>query len=142
MKKRIVAHIAVSVLVGPPLAGVVFLITTGLLRFGPVVLDHIGPTFGLAITPYSWLIAFIPALIAGAVNGAAVLVLPRPSPRLLLAPVVGAIVFALCLNWLAQEGANGLSGGDVLTAIAVAGAVASLICVALVESFGGAPGST
>jgi hypothetical protein len=136
---RIVAHVAAAIIAGPPIAGVIFLLFTGLRRFGPAVLDQIGPTFALAITPYSWLIAIVPAFITGLVDGAAVLVLPRPGPRLLLAPAVGAIAYVSCLRWLAQEDVGGATDADALVGIAIAGALASLICVALVESFGHDP---
>jgi hypothetical protein len=136
---RIVAHIAVAVVVGPPLAAVIFLMATGLMRFGPAVLDHIGPTFGLAITPYSWLIAIVPAFVVGLIDGAALLVLRRQGPRLLLAPVVGGLAFPGFLTWLAEDETTGVLDFSTLGALGVAGALATLICVALVESFGRDP---
>jgi hypothetical protein len=134
MMSRAIALVILAAVAGPPLAAALFLVVGGLFRFGPPALAGLGETLGLAVTPYTWLIALVPALIAGIANAVALRLVPRETLRLLAALPLGAAPYLLLLNWLAVDEATGSYVAGDLAALGIAGAVASLVCVALVET--------
>jgi hypothetical protein len=140
MIQRALALVIVAGVLGPPIAAVSFLVLTGVFRFGVRALAALGPDIlGLAFTPYTWLLATVPALASGVVNAVAARFLPTEVLRLLIALPVGAVAFLICLNWLLWDPVTGVAAANDVAAVGLSGALASLVCVALVESFGRTP---
>lgn len=126
--------LVVSLLAGPPIAALVILVGFGIAQHGPVSIAFFDPQFYLASIPFSYLIAWLPMLIAAAGN-VALSRLVSEVWRLLLALPAGAAPFVVQLGWLAED-EGGVSKPGELLSISLGGALASLVCVALVEAFG------
>jgi hypothetical protein len=135
MRLSDLARVAAGAILAPPLAALAFLVLSGVLQHGLAALEFMGTVALYALTPYTWLIAGLPGLVVGIVNAIAARLTRAEVVRLLLALPVGAIPFLLLVGWLTQDQETGAYNAPDLAALGLAGAFASLICVALVESF-------
>lgn len=142
MTPRSVWMIVSAVALGPAVGGLAFIVFVG-------VTDAMGPQPSNPATVFGieeyWPIIMVASYVLGAIPGllsaAAMIVLTRWLPalwqRLLVAPVVGGAISAVCLSFLLLgEGMFGsLYSLMVLGAIAASGALAALACLAVVELF-------
>jgi hypothetical protein len=142
MTPRSVWMIVSAVALGPAFGGLTFMVLTAITdAMGP---QPPNPAVVFGIDDY-WPIILVASYVLGAVPGmlsaAAMILLTRWLPtlwqRLLVAPVVGGAISAVCLSFLLLgEGIFGsLYGLMVLGVIAASGAVAALACLAIVELF-------
>lgn len=121
----------VSALLGPVVANLVFLFGTAIVagQLNAETLSLLLPSL-----PIAFVIALLPAAIAGVCN---VLIGKIPAAslnlRLLLSLPVGAVVFVVALNGLAQDESGAFSMPD-LAALGLAGALASLLPVLITEA--------
>lgn len=130
--------VVVTAVFAPPIAALAFLGLTAVLRHGPQGVAALGAAVQYALTPYTWIIALVPALLAGAANAVAGRLVRTQVLRLLVAIPAGTVPFLGLVGWLAQDQETGAFVLADLVALGMAGGLASLVCVALVESF--APG--
>ena len=135
MWRRDVALVALSVVVGPWLVAALFLTGSSLARHGLAGFLRFDPAFLLETFPFSWFIPLIPSVIVGVANAVVGRATASQLGRLGLALAIGALVFIFDLNWLAVDDGTGLVNPAELAALGVAGALASLIQVALVDAF-------
>jgi len=135
MQRRDVELIGLGLLVAPPLAAVLFLAATGVARHGLQGLYTLDLGFLVGTFPFSYVIALVPALVAMTGNAFLARLVRGQGLRLLLALPIGAIPFLIDLGFLASDEGGGPIGAEML-GLGLAGALASLVCVALVEAFG------
>lgn len=130
MQRRDVEMLLVTLVLGPMLAAILLFVVIGLLRFGLPGLATLDLALIVAAWPFAYLLAG-PAVLAIGIANAVIAHLVRSDVlRLLLALPVGALIFAVGLDWLQAEGA------DTPGAVPFTGALVSLLCMALVGAFG------
>ena len=137
---RDVVLVIVSLVFGPPIASLVVVAGSAVGQGGLDVLAQFNPRFYFATLPFAYFLAWLPMLIVAVCN----LVVARLVPeiwRLVLALPIGAITFLALLGWLGED-AGGVRNLDETVSIGLAGAVASLICLAVMEAFWPRPQST
>jgi hypothetical protein len=136
MQRRDIELLLVSGLVGPPLASFCFLLASTVGRYGLAGLATLDIAFVTGTWPFAYLFAFLPTLIAAAGNALVARWALSQLSRLALSLPIGAIPLLLSLSWLAEDDASGQMQIGELVSLGFAGAMTSLLCVALVESFG------
>ena len=142
MTPRSVWMIVSAVALGPAFGGLTFMVLTAIVD--AMAPQPPNPAVVFGIDDY-WPIILVASYVLGAIPGmlsaATMIVLTRWLPalwsRLLVAPLVGAVISAVCLSFLLLgEGVFGsLYGLMVLGVIAASGAVAAVACLAIVELF-------
>ena len=135
MWRRDVALVALGVVVGPWLVAGLFLVGSSVARHGLDGLLRFDPAFLWETFPFSWFIPLIPSVIVAVANAVVGRVTASQTGRLGLALFIGALVFGFDLSWLAEDDATGHLNLAELIALGLAGALASLIQVALVDAF-------
>lgn len=125
----------VSVVIGPPVASFAFLLATAVGRHGIAGLQAFEIDFFVATIPFAYLFTVVPSLIAAGGNALVGRWTDSQGYRLALALPIGAIPFMLALSWLAEGEAGGPFSAPDLAGLGIAGALASLLSVALVDSF-------
>jgi len=136
MQRRDVELLVLGGVIGPLLASFGFLLATTLYRQGLAGLAHLDIAFVTGTWPFAYLLAFVPSLIAAAGNAVVARWAPSQLPRLALALPIGAVPFLLSLSWMAEDEVGGEIRIGELVCLGFAGAISSLLCVAVVESFG------
>ena len=131
MQRRDIEMLLVTIVAGPALSPFVLFVVDALLRFGPIGPTQIDFFLVAATLPFAYLLASPWVLAIGVANTVVARFARADSLRLLLALPIGAVAFAIGLQWLGTE-----EGGTTPEAIPLAGALVSLLCVALVGSFG------
>lgn len=126
--------VGACLLLGPPIAALVSYVGFGIARHGVQSLQFFDIQFYLATLLFAYLISWLPMLVAGIVNAIVSRFASEPW-RLVAAVPVGAIPVVVQLGWLAEDEVNGRQVSDLFV-IGLGGALASLVCVALVEAFG------
>jgi hypothetical protein len=135
VQRRDVILIIVSLLVGPPIASVLYLFFTAMLRLGVAGAQALDLELLLAMFPFFYLIAW-PALLATAIGNAVVARWVKGErSRLLVSLPIGALALMVLLHWLTTDDAGQNADLALLACLAAAGAIASLVSVALVEAF-------
>jgi hypothetical protein len=122
--------------IGPPLASFCFVLATTVSRYGLAGLATLDIAFVTGTWPFAYLLAIVPTLVAAAGNALVARWALSQISRLALSLPIGAIPFLLSLGWLAEDDVAGQMQVGELVSLGVAGAMTSLLCVALVESFG------
>lgn len=89
-----------------------------------------------AILTAGYVLGAVPGLASAVIMSLLTRVLPRRGHRLMVAPLVGAVVSVAILSF-ALFGQRGPTLGDLMLIVSVlfAGAIAAFICLALVECF-------
>ena len=126
--------VLVCLLLGPAVAEVTFLIGSGIGRFGPNALLAFDFRFILGALPFTYFVTVWANLTVAAANLVARRVTSSANLRLLLALPIGAASYLGFLSWLTQTEDTYLTGE--LVALGIAGMLASLLPVAVIESFG------
>jgi hypothetical protein len=137
---RDIGLVIVSLVLGPPIAGLVTVAGSAVGQGGLAVLADFNAGLYLATLPFAYFLAWLPMLIVAVCN----LVVARLVPeiwRLVLALPIGAMTFLVLLGGLAEH-AEGVRNLGETVSIGLAGAVASLICIAVIEAFWPRPQST
>ena len=130
---RDVALVLLTVLIAPPLSAVTLLLAERALAAGLGGWMQIDVSFLLVAMIFSYPLAGFSALLIGSSNAALARLLPGEGARLLLALPVGAVIHLVTLGWLNEEaGSNAMTAG---IALAAAGALGSIVPVALFEAF-------
>jgi len=136
MQRRDLEIVILSGLFGPPLASFLFLFGSGIGRYGIAAIGELDLELIIATWPFAYLIAGVPTLVGAVANAVVARWAPPQGPRLLLALPLGAAPYLLSLGWLADIDPGGRIDATSLSALGLTGAAVSLLCVALVESFG------
>lgn len=126
--------IVACLLLGPPLVSLVMVASLSVADGGVAALAALNLEFYFGTMLFAYILGWFPAALAGGGNAVASR-LVGPGWRLLVALPVGAVPFLVSLAWLA-EGEGGAYDPNTLVGIALGGALASLIVVAMVEAFG------
>ncbi len=121
-------------LLGPPVAEVIFLLGSGISRFGPNAVLALDFGFVIGALPFTYFLTLWANLTVTAANLVARRVTSSANLRLLLALPIGAASYLGFLSWLTQTEGTYLTGE--LVALGIAGMLAALLPVAVVESFG------
>ncbi len=136
IQRRDVVLIILSLLVGPPIASVLYLVFTATLKLGVAGIEAFDLELLLAMFPFFYLTAW-PGLLATAIGNAVVARwLKGERSRLLVSLPIGALALMVLLHWLTTDDAGQNTDLALLSCLAAAGAIASLISVVLVEAFG------
>lgn len=136
IQRRDVELLIVSAVLWPPLASSWFLLASTVSRQGLAGLGALDISFVTGTWPFAYLLAMVPTLIAVAGNALVARWVPSRGSRLVLALPIGAFPFVLSLSWLAEDEAMGGMQIGGVASLGFAGAMTSLLCVALIESFG------
>lgn len=135
MLRRNIVLMIVSLLVGPPLATIVFFVLKSLVRLGPMAFAALDVNFLVASFPFAYLLGWSSMLAAAIGNMLVARVVNSEGLRLVLSMPIGALAFGLFLSWLAQDDKTGKLDAASMMEIGIAGAAASLVSLALVEAF-------
>jgi hypothetical protein len=139
IQRRDVALMIVTLVLAPPVAGAVFLLSTVIARFGLGGIPAFDAGLFLGTLPFTYLLSLIPTVVVATANALLARLSPSEAKRLLLALPAGAVPFVVGLGWLANDEPARTTDPSTLVAVAFAGAVASLTCVAIVDAFSPAP---
>lgn len=139
IQRRDIVLMVVTLVLAPPLAGAVFLLSTAIARFGLGGIAAFDAALFLGTLPFTYLLSLIPAVVMAIANALVARLGASEAVRLLLAIPTGAVPFVAGLGWLADDEATRTSDLATLAAVALAGAVASVTCAAIVDAFGPAP---
>lgn len=135
MLRRNIVLMIVSLLVGPPLAAIAFFVLKAVVKLGPLASSALDLNFLVATFPFAYLLGW-PSMLAAAIgNMLALRFVNSEGLRLVLAMPIGGLAFGVFLSWLAQDDKTGKLDAASLMEIGIAGAVASLVSLALVEAF-------
>ena len=136
MWRRDVALVLLSLSAGPLLASGYFLLFDTFARHGLAALELFDWAFVFETVPFLWLIPLTASVVVGIGNAVAGHFIADERIRLPLAAVLGAVMFAWNLNWLAEEAEGGGLNLATLVSLGAAGALAAVIQVAVVDAFG------
>jgi hypothetical protein len=136
MQRYDIELVLVCLVLGPPLAGAIYLTLGQLVEQGPSGLTSID--FGLigGALIFFYLLAGPPMLIAAIASAVLARFLHTNALRLLAALPAGAVPFAILLGWLADAEPPLPRDLGMLAVVALSGAFTLVICVSLVETFG------
>ena len=130
--RRDIELLITSLVLGPLLGAFVFL--------GTIVMVGGLPSIG-SVLPLllfgSYVLGALPAGLNSVATSIASRLVPRALSRIALSPLTGAASAIAVLGWLLLQGDPGaIPPALVLGLMALSGAIASLVCVALIERFG------
>jgi hypothetical protein len=147
MTKRNVWLLITSIIIGPLIGSVAFMIGTTLFDW-PYAGQQSGAVKFLAnywplILSSGYALGLIPAVIFAVAMIILSRRIPRRSGRLWVASVVGAAISGVCIGLFLTGGFAGVTDSlYILGAVVVTGAIAGLVCMALVELFHPLPAPT
>jgi hypothetical protein len=140
MIRRTVWLVITSLVLGPAIGGLTFMVAAGITD--TTIAQPHGANFQSAVDYWplilsaSYALGAAPALLAATVMAIATRWLPRVWHRLLVAPFVGALVSMACLAVLLfSDAGNSVDDWVVIGVIGLSGAVAGVACLAIVELF-------
>lgn len=126
--------VGACLLLGPPVAALVSYVGFGVTRHGVASIQFFDLQFYLATLQFAYIVSWLPMLVAGIANAIVSRFASEPW-RLAAALPAGAVPVVIQLGWLAEDEVSSRQMNDLFV-LGLAGAVASLVCVALVEAFG------
>lgn len=125
--------VIVSLVLGPPVAALVAMFGFGIARHGVAASVNFDIQFYVATLPFAYVVAWLPMLIAAVANAVVARLASEPW-RLAAALPIGAISFVLQLGWLGEDAAGEGQLSDLFS-IGLGGALASVVCVAVIDAF-------
>lgn len=141
MTRRTVWLVITSLVVGPALGGPTFLVAATLTDAAatpansrPIILILLD--YWPMVVTGSYLLGVVPALLSAIGMAVATRWLPAIWQRLLVAPVIGALISVAILNVMLLGGGHGTIDDLMITGVlAASGAIAGFACLAIVELF-------
>lgn len=136
MQRYDIELVLVCVLLGPPLAGAIYLVLGQMVESGPRGLTSLD--FGLigGALIFFYLLAGPPMLVGAIASAVLARFLRSNALRLLAALPAGAVPFVILLGWLADAEPPLPRDLGMLAVLALSGGLTLTICLSLVETFG------